>query len=266
MPKNLIIHFPWGGAGNLVRNIISISPSIEMLDEQGRPVGTDNPDYPDKTEFMMQFFTKQGREGPWLKTEWSIREHLYFKYYSNHAIAYWNPDTGVAYDTHGMQDELDSIRSGAPLLHWNRYLIDNEGMADQVCPDKALDFHHVFVMPRSIDFIAEHYWCKNPQLSPQFNNLDTMEQKVTASRAAIGRQCDRLEQFYKELQQAGRSNMSRIVADDLFRPDGWVWIMSIVDKLELCVNIATVRRIHEIWQQETQATYEKHFKKAFPLL
>lgn len=267
MPKNYIVHFPWGGAGNLVRNIMTISPDVEMLDDRGQQVGpgTGNREYPNKEKFMTDFFVGHNENGPWLKTEWSIREHLYFKYYHNHGIAYWNPAIGIAYDTHGMTDELASIRKREPLRYWNRYLVNNEGAEDVVCPKLAIDFEHIFLLPSNRDFIAEHYWSKNPNLSPQFDDLIDMDQKVTASRAAIDRQCNRLEEFYNELLAEGRTNYHRIDAVDLFKDTGWVYLMEVVDKYNLCVNIAVVRRIHETWLSTTRAIYEKHFKKAYPL-
>ena len=267
MPKNYIVHFPWGAAGNLVRNIITVSPDVEMLDHRGQQVGpnTGNQEYTDKAKFMADFFAGHDTSGPWLKTEWSIREHLYFKYYHNHGIAYWNPDIGVAYDTHGMTDELDSIRKCNPLRFWDRYRVDNEGAQDFICPELAIDFEHIFLLPSDRDFIAEHYWSKNPNLSPQFNHLTNLDQKVTASRAAIDRQCNRLEEFYNELIAEGRTNYYRIDAVDLFKDTGWVYLMEVVDKYKLCVNISLVRHIHNTWLSNTRVIYEKHFKKAYPL-
>ncbi|NDH69523.1 MAG: hypothetical protein EBY22_16840, partial [Gammaproteobacteria bacterium] len=102
--NNIILYFPWGGGGNLVRNIISIDLRFEFLDDQwpDRDYPTANSRY----EFLLSYYNRPVEPSTWLPREWGQRGKIQNRYYRDGKIAHWNPGKLLVYDAHGSQADV----------------------------------------------------------------------------------------------------------------------------------------------------------------
>ena len=165
--NGVIVYFPWGSAGNLVKNIINIDTRFEFLDSNkidGKYTDTES-----RYKFLIDYYNKEVTPDTWLPREWSIRAKFYNRYYENGNSVYWNPDKLLTYDCHGGGTELENILSGAYLKHWNRHQVSTGIIEEKLSSWTLQECVHIFLIPSDVSLTTEIYNSKNPTIN-QFEN------------------------------------------------------------------------------------------------
>jgi len=258
-PAGIILYFPWGGAGNLIKNIINMDTRFEFLDYN-------NPDGVYKTvesryNFLLDYYTKPVAPSDWLPREWSIRSKFYNRYYVSGNSVYWNPDNLLTYDCHGGGTELENILSNNKLKHWNRYAVSAGLMQEQLSPWTLLDCTHIFLIPSDTQLITDIYYSKNPTIN-QFLDYDNIADRKYQADLANAKLTNDLVDHAEKLR-----SLNKVVYqyDSLDLYKGTTCIDKIVESLELVIPSAYYVRIHDIWLQSTKKIYYNHFNKELTL-
>ena len=235
----IVVHFPMGAGGNLVRNIFSLSPGFELLGADRAPVESN------KYEFLLDYYQQEVNRTTWLEREWSIRQGLFNRYYNLNVPVYWNPDYKLVYDNHGTitVEDLDH-----PLQHWNRSGIKNNTITEQIAEWTLRDCQHVFIdVGNLIKQINQIYFSKNHNLQKNF---------VTMS-ASWNKQLDTLQK-----------NLSQCLIIDvkhLFSNSGDREIYNLSKMLNLDIDANWIKTIHQTWLQSTREIYYNYYKENLTL-
>jgi len=235
----IVVHFPMGSGGNLVRNIFCLSTGFELLDVDRAPMESN------KYEFLLDYYQQEVNRTTWLEREWSIRQGLYNRYYNSNVPVYWNPDYKVVYDNHGtiMIEDLDR-----PLQHWNRSGIKNNTITEQIANWTLRDCQHVFIdIGNLTKQINQIYFSKNHNLQNNFVTMSTSWNK----------QLDTL-----------RKNLSQYLTIDikhLFSDSGDHEIYNLSKMLNLDIDAVWIKTIHQTWLQSTREIYYNYYKENLTL-
>jgi hypothetical protein len=253
--KGVIVHFPWGAAGNFVRNIITIDPRFDFFDD--REFRGAYPTAGSRFVWFIEYYKRTMTPDQWLDREWSIRKRLHTCYYTNNCIQYWNPDSIVAYDCHGEQREVGEILKAKPLRCYDQHRIAT-GEREEHNSDWTLpQCDHVFLLPTNTNLISEIYNSKNPAI----NQLKgTLQEKQSAALATINAMTSRLATLADTLDAEGQHTM-RYNADALYTAAGADIIYDIVMNLSLEVSRKQINALHSIWLQSTKEVYYNYFNR-----
>jgi hypothetical protein len=253
--KGVILYFPWGAAGNLVRNIITIDPRFDFFDD--KEFRDSYPTATDRYNWLLEYYQRLMAPALWLQREWSIRQKLHTCYYTNNRIQFWNPDALVAYDCHGQEHEIDEILSNQQLRCYDRHRIATGERDEQLSTWHLQDCNHVFLLPSNTKLIAEIYNSKNPSLN-QLNG--SLQEKQTAALVAINAMSNRLSSLVDPLITNG-SKVNIYTADTLYTANGYDIINDIVTNLHLEVTLHQIKTLHSIWLQSTKEVYYNYFNR-----
>jgi hypothetical protein len=241
---SVVVCFPWGAGGNLIRNIIGLDPEFEFCTDKA-----------DRYKWLYDYYTKPVTSETWLQREWSIRQQFYNKYYLG-GITYWNPEYLLAYDCHGTSIEISAIETNNQLLCYDRYKIDRNQRTEQVSPWRLQDCEYIFVLPNNINSITDIYHSKNPSLN-QFNHIVELERKKYA--------LDANSKLHNNLQTLANKlvNKHTYIAEDLFQSPNI--ILDIVSKLNLNISAQQITNIHSKWLQTTREVYYNYYNRELTL-
>jgi hypothetical protein len=253
--KGVIVYFPWGAAGNLVRNIITIDPRFDFFDNLEFRAAY--PTAEERFNWLLAYYQQPMDPTKWLQREWSIRQRLHTCYYTNNTIQFWNPDALVAYDCHGEEHEIDEILANQNLRCYDQHRISTGERAEQISTWRLQDCNHVFLLPADTKLIAEIYNSKNPALN-QLNG--TLQEKQTAALGAINAMSNRLSSLVDPLVTNG-GKVGIYTADTLYSATGYKTIYDIVTELRLDITLSQVKTLHSIWLQSTKEVYYNYFNR-----
>ena len=242
--NNIIVYFPWGAGGNLIRNIITLDPRFEFFN-----------DARDRYTWLLVYYSQPVLSETWLPREWSIRQKFYNKYYKGY-IAYWNPNWLLAYDCHGTDEEIKALNDNNHLLCYDRYLIDRNMREEQQSPWRLKENHHIFLLPKNIELILDVYHSKNPSLN-QFDHIPKIDRK-TYTRGEIIKLSTNLRSFADSIP-----SKQIYVAEDLFQSPNI--ILDIVSKLNLNISTQHATTIHAKWLQTTRKVYYNYYNRELTL-
>ena len=257
--NNVIVHFPWGAGGNLIRNFITLDTRFEFLDD------TDNPrEYPtvqERYDWLLGYYEKHITSDTWLRREWDIRQKLYNRYYLG-GIAYWNPNKLLAYDCHGNENEIKSITSGELLRAYDRYRIDQGLAPEQFSSWTLKECSHIFLLPEDpvqLNLINEIYNSKNPVVN-QFHYLNTIEEKRAAIATANAEMNYNLHRLSAELVFENQS-VQKYTTGNLYNGQGAKIIQQVISTLGLQIPFEFVQPIYDVWLQSTHEVYYNYFNR-----
>ena len=259
--NNIILYFPWGAGGNLIRNTITLDTRYEFYDDQefqGVYPTTDS-----RYKWLFNYYNQPVAPDTWLKREWSIRDRLYNKYYDNGGPKYWNPDTLLVYDCHGDPADLRPIQADIHCQHFDRYQINLGNKQEQDSAWSLQDCNHVFLIPVDITKITEVYNSKNPVL----NQLDQIPDMVYRQQNALSinqTMTMRLKAFHYDLVRQNRTVLA-YDADDLFTDKGAGIMLEIADKFNLNIPENYIQTLHSKWLQDTREVYYNYFNRELTL-
>ena len=150
--NSVIVYFPWGGAGNLGRNVINLDTRFEFIDDQQN--AGHYPTQADRYNWLLGYYQRPMEPDLWLPREWSIRAKMHARYYDNSKITYWNPNYLLSYDVHGGQHEIDGILESTTLQCFDRMGIQEGRRQEQISSWTLRDCQHVFLIPKDIKTIT----------------------------------------------------------------------------------------------------------------
>jgi hypothetical protein len=259
--NSVIVYFPWGGGGNLVKNIISLDPRFEFYDDQEfRGV---YPTVADRYQWMLAYYSRPVQPSTWLQREWSIRASSHRQYYSNGVATYWNPDQLTVYDIHGTEEEIQGLMLNPQMLCYDRYKITHEGRPEQFSPWHIQDCQHIFLLPDSIQLITQIYNSKNPTLNQLESEGDLLCRRARAEIINTT-MTQRLVAFNEHLKLNSKP-VIEYCADKLYGDTGHNILLDIVKRLELDVPTEYVTNLHNIWLRSTRDVYRSYFDKELEL-
>jgi len=240
----VVVCFPWGAGGNLVRNIISLDSRYEFCSE------TDH-----RYQWLLDYYREPVTPDTWLKREWSIRQQFYNRYYSG-GIAYWNPDWLLAYDCHGTDQEIKIIQQNHQLPCYDRYRIDQGLRPEQTSPWHLQDCEYIFVIAKNIETITSIYYSKNPVLN-QFSHVDESQRQHHALSTN--------QQLNKNLIDLSNTIKNKHVycAEDLLASSDLV--LDVVSKLKLSIPKENIETIHSTWLKSTHEVYYNYYNRELTL-
>ena len=256
---NIILYFPWGGGGNLVRNIISIDTRFEFSDDQWT-----NGHYPtadSRYEFLLNYYNKPVEPSTWLPREWRLRAKIQSRYYQNGKIVYWNPEKLLVYDAHGSQSDVINILSGRHLKCFNRWEINCGAASEQLSSWTLEDCTHIFLIPSDVSTITKIYNSKNPTIN-QLESVQDLARRRQQAEIANVKMCERLNNLAAQLRISGKQVYVYDCAELYRNPNT---IKDIVSSMELAVNHNYIDSIHSVWLQSTQQVYYNYFMTTFPI-
>ena len=242
--NNIIVCFPWGAGGNLIRNIITLDSRFEFCAETT-----------DRYKWLLDYYSTPVTSETWLQREWSIRQQFYNKYYRG-GIEYWNPQWLLAYDCHGTQTEIDAITKNNQLLCYDRYQIDRNLRSEEISHWRLQDCEFVFVIPQNIDAVTDIYHSKNPSLN-QFTHVVEVERK----RHAL--QTNKVLTKNLLALTSVVANKRIYDAESLLRSPNC--ILDIVAKLNLSISQEHIANIHSKWLQSTREIYYNYYNRELTL-
>ena len=238
----VVVHFPMGAGGNLLRNIITLAPNFEILGYDRVPIDENN-----KESFLLDYYATVVTADTWLDREWSIRQGLYNKYYNLNVPYYWNPEYHVAYDNHG---EITIKDLNIYLSHYDRYQIGLGTKTEKNSTWKLKECYHVFIDVTNLSKINKLYNSKNP------NATDSLLKNTNWYNNIL-----KIKEYLVNDQQ-------KIVTTDvqkIFNDNGYQEIQYILSKLNLTVNPEIVEKIHKQWLQTTREIYYNQYNKELRL-
>lgn len=254
--KSVVVYFPWGAGGNLIKNICTLDPEFDFFNqEQFRPDIL--PSQIERYRFLLSYY--HSTSSTWTNREWSIRTKYRSKYYENNCIIHWDPAVATAYECNGLIEEIDRITDSSPLTMYDRYRIDRGTVMEQLSPWSLSQCRHVFLLPKDLHLITDIYQSKDPDLE-HINPNGTAEarhrQAFIINRLMTLRLSDLADQFTAQQQQ-----VYKYVADELFCNDGDQIVKTIVDNLQLSIPADMISSIHSAWLQNTQQVYRDYYNK-----
>jgi hypothetical protein len=238
--NSVIVYFPWGAGGNLVRNVIGLSTEFEFIDDQ-----LSNSNYPtleSRYQYLVEYYQKPVTSEDWLQREWAIRQPVHNRYFSSNGIGYWNPDYKLVYDIHGTEDEINSILADRQLECFDRSGIAEGRIREQLSPWTVQQCNHVFLLPNNLAVFNKIYTSKNPK---QSLNVAATENAVYVKR---------LQQLVDTLKSNHRQ-VSVHQAELLFCDTGYLLLEEICSSINLSIPLNFLKDIHAIWLQSTRDLY-----------
>jgi hypothetical protein len=240
--NGVIVYFPLGAGGNLVKNIISLDSRFEFSK-------TNKSRY----EWMVDYYSQSMTSEQWLPREWSIRAEFHEKYYVNERIVKYNPAHLLVYDLHGGQYEVEGVLAGNKLHS-----------IDPTKPDSKWtlqDCEHVFLLPNNQHLMMEIYNSKNPTINhlEHEGDLDYRRKEVATINTTM---TSRLRGLQNKLAQG---HVYSYTADSLYTDTGYTTITDLASKLGLDISHDHIKHIHSIWLQSTRELYYNYFKRELPL-
>jgi hypothetical protein len=244
--KNIIIHFPWGAGGNLIRNCLILDNRFEF---------DENTADTERYQYLYNYYQTPVTSKTWLDREWQFRGKLYGKYYEHPGvITYWNPYKSLVYLSHDAQFEINSIMSGE-FLKTNKFY----NSLQKISHWTLLDCEHIFLIPTDWKRISEVYISKYKKDSAF---TDTIEERIN--------KCYLDNKFIIETQieisnRLSNLHKSVLIYDpsQLFTPNGFEMIMTIIDQLKLSVSKNQVKTLHQTWLQQTKQIYFEFYEKSW---
>jgi hypothetical protein len=248
--NGVIVYFPWGAGGNLVKNILSLHTEFEFIDDQ--PFNGEYPGPVERYEFLKRYYSQEVTSETWLDREWAIRKTPHNKYFYMNGVGYWNPDCKLIYDIHGTPEEIMSITLDQTLKCFDRAGIEEGRRQEEISSWTIQECDHVFLLADNIQNFTDIYSSKNFDLDhkhPKFNQGMLEE----ATRQNISYDI-RLRHLMDHLQSRGRNVLS-YSAEALFRDNGYETINDIAHKINLTIPLEYTQHIHAIWLQSTRDLY-----------
>lgn len=255
--KDVIIYFPWGGGGNFLKNLITINPEFDFIDDKEF---TDEiePGFESRYKFFLKYYTPVPGE-EWLSREWKIRKKFFGRYYQGGGINYWNPWARTAFDCHGSPEELERINSGERLHCYDRTRIDRGEISDELSPYCLRDCKHVFLLPDNNKLITDIYLSKNPALN-QFDESVPLQIKKDRAYLINKFRNYRLREFAETLP----ANVYKYSADQLYTDLGAKLVSGIFEDLGIEMPTNIVDDLHKIWLSNTRQIYSAYHNKELP--
>lgn len=256
--KPVIVYWPWGAGGNLVKNICTLDTGFDWFDQhQFRPEVP--PTQVERFQFMLDYYSAPIAPSTWIEREWSIRGRYLSKYYEQSCITYWDPAWTTVYECHGQIEEIDRIVSPAPLKLFDRTRIDRAEIPEHLSTWHLTECRHVFLLPKDLHLITDIYQSKNPDLN-QINPNGTPESRRRQAYIINRLMTLRLLELADMLQQQSQQ-VYKYTADELFEPAGHQLLLSVVSDLQLDIPSAMVVHTHGAWQSSTQQVYRQYWNK-----
>jgi hypothetical protein len=256
--KSVIVYFPWGAGGNLVKNICTLDTKFDWFDQhQYRPEIP--PTQSERYRFMVDYYSGSATPESWLDREWSVRGKYLAKYYDQSCIAYWDPEWITVYECHGQIEEIDRIVDPAPLKIFDRTRVDRTEIEEQLSAWHLNECRHVFLLPKDLHLITDIYQSKNPELN-QINPNGTAESRRKQAYIINRLMTLRLSELAEQLEQQGQQ-VYKYTADDLFNSAGHQLLQAVVSDLQLDIPPNITRPIHAAWLLGTQQVYKQYWDK-----
>ena len=256
--KSIVVYFPWGAGGNLVKNICTLDTKFDWFDQyQYRPAVP--PTQSERYHFMIDYYSVPTTPETWLEREWSIRGKYLAKYYDQSCIAYWDPEWTTVYECHGQIDEIDRILDPAPLKIFDRTRVDRAEIEEQLSAWHLNECRHVFLLPKDLHLITDIYQSKNPELN-QINPNGTAESRRNQAYIINRLMTLRLSELAEQFEQQGQQ-VYKYTADDLFDSAGHQLLQAVVSDLQLDIPPNITRPIHAAWLSGTQQVYKQYWDK-----
>jgi hypothetical protein len=256
--KSVIVYFPWGAGGNLVKNICTLDTEFDWFDQhQYRPEIP--PTQSERYRFMVDYYSGSATPESWLDREWSVRGKYLAKYYDQSCIAYWDPEWITVYECHGQIEEIDRIVEPAPLKIFDRTRVDRAEIEEQLSAWHLNECRHVFLLPKDLHLITDIYQSKNPELN-QINPNGTAESRRKQAYIINRLMTLRLSELAEQFEQQGQQ-VYKYTADDLFNSAGHQLLQAVVSDLQLDIPPNITRPIHAAWLSSTQQVYKQYWDK-----
>ena len=256
MTNTIIVHFPMGAGGNILRNIFSLSPGYEMLGPDRAPMAD-----AEKSQFLTDYYRQDVTSETWLRREWSIRTGLYTRYYDLGIPRYFNPANSMAYDNHGNTGVEDM---GKHLSHYDRYRINEGTIPDQTTEWTLADCQHIVIEVDDLDYLAKIYNSKNPkidQFEHMYKDFESRYCEFLRINSIMYGNITRLQNYLT----VNKQRVYTIHVAELFADNGYTAIQNLNHKLNLSVDPDVVKNIHGIWLQSTREVYYNYFKEELKL-
>ena len=256
--KPVIVYWPWGAGGNLVKNICTLDTAFDWFDQEPyRP--SVPPSQIERYSFLLDYYNNTATPETWLDREWSVRTKYLAKYYNQSCIAYWDSEWITAYECHGAVEEIERILDPAPLQIYDRTRIGSGEITEQPSPWTLAQCRHVFLLPTDLHLITDIYQSKNPQLN-QINPNGSPESRRRQAYTINRLMTARLQELADQLTDQGQQ-VYKYTADKLFAPTGDRLLCDIVEDLDLSVPLATVMAVHGAWLANTQQVYRQFWNR-----
>ena len=256
MTRTIIVHFPMGSGGNLLRNIFSLSPGYEMLAPDRAPMPESG-----KIKFLTDYYRQEVNSETWLRREWDIRTGLYTRYYDLGIPRYFNPANEMVYDNHGNISVEDMAKH---LSHYDRYRINEGTMPDQTTEWSLADCQHVVIEANNLDYLAKIYNSKNPtinQFEHMYRDFESRYKEFLQVNSNLYGNITRLRDWLV----LNKKRVYITTVDELFTDTGYTVLLNLIDRLNLKIDAGVVKEIHGIWLQSTREVYYNYFKEELKL-
>lgn len=260
--NSVVVYFPWGAGGNLIKNLITIDTRFKFFDN--REFNDEYPTVEKRFTWLRNYYQQPVDPATWLTREWSIRAKAHRQYCVGGQVTYWDPEQLIVYDIHGEQGELPIVNSNRHLKSYDRYKIEEEkSKPEQISPWGLRECEHIFLLPEDLVAIAkitEIYNSKNPtinQLEPDFPDMDDRRRSALI---AITTMTQRLEHLLTELLNEQRS-VQVYHTGDLYSAVGYKVLIQIIGKLKLDIPTEYAKELHSIWLQSTKDVYYNYFQR-----
>ena len=263
--NGVVVSFPWGAGGNLVKNIITLDTRFDFFDDS--EFLKEYPDIDQRYEWMLNYYQQSMTPNTWLKREWSIRTRFHNRYYEGGNPVYWNPNFLTAYDCHGGSStsdntECENILSNRHMSHYDRFRVDRKLIHDQLSDWTLKDCDHIFIIPDSaldIAIISEIYNSKNPTIN-QLQQIEDIDDRRRASMKSIITQTQSLVELKRQLE-ADNCLVHAYTTAQLLNDTGYRVLENIIDRLKLNIPVNYVQTLQQIWLQSTREVYYNYFNR-----
>ena len=259
--NNIIIYFPLGAGGNLIRNIISLDTAFEFYD--GSPFHREYVTTQERFDFTQKFYQESVTPDTWLDREWRIRTALHVRHYEENGIAHWNPDARSVYLIHGETAEMYNISINKQLTNFNRSAIEIGNAVESVTKKGLWSCYHLFVIPDNIDLFTKIYATKNGTLN-QFNVANDVAARYHRAEMHNRNLNFKLLEFQKFIQNQSNRTIT-IRAEDLFVESGAEKLIKLLPNLGAKVPDNMITTIHSIWLQSTKQLYYNSYGEELKL-
>ena len=258
---NIIIYFPLGAGGNLIRNIINLDTAFEFYD--GSPFYKEYSTTQGRFEFTEKFYQEIVTSDTWLAREWRIRTALHSRHYEENGIAHWNPNAKSVYLIHGEITEMYNIAINKRLTNFNRSAIRLGKEIESITKKGLWSCYHLFVMPDNIDLFTKIYATKNGTLN-QFEVLNDIGARYHRAEMHNRNLNLKLIEFQKFIQNQSNRTIT-FCAEDLFTESGAQKLIKLLSTLAVKVPDNMITTIHSIWLQSTKQLYYNSYGEELKL-
>lgn len=247
--KNINLFFPYGAAGNFIKNALTMDQNYILLDPNGEEVAQDK-----KLSFLIDYYNTEMNSITWIPVESTLRN-------SNEArLVEWRRGTNnnsaefypKCHESKGIISVLHEPSFDA-RLKW----VDSDVLSDNMHHDQV----NVFLYFENTYDLAEIYTSKN-QGEAKLNISDIRQETLTWT-ISISSQSQRLYKFQKELENKGKI-VYTLEASRMFTKHGYEYVYKLAKELGLDIPIRHIQEIHSLWFRSTCDTYEGFYRKKFP--